>query len=121
MPVRAVTKRLVRPGYPRPSHLSALLMGLVPHREGVMIARENVQGAWNRWGLGLITQLFLGCCTLLAGCGQESRQAAAVNWAEVESKVDPKLLVKKSGKNFVPVEREERRRILNQAKQKPQE
>jgi hypothetical protein len=68
-----------------------------------------------------LAPLLLGCCAAAWGCGGSSKEDTPVKWSEVESKVDPKSLVKKSGKNFVPVEREERRRLLIEARRKMQE
>ena len=80
---------------------------------------------WRAWRRPVVVALSaLGCCALLfGGCGGSSQSSAPVNWGEVESKVDPKLLMKKSvnGKGFEPVERGERRRILMEAKKKMEE
>ncbi len=67
--------------------------------------------------------LALGTCAILAGCGGSSSSSAPVNWAELEAKTDPKLLMKKNakGKGYQAVEREDRRRALLETKRKAEE
>ena len=76
------------------------------------------------WRGVVLALLVWGCSAISGGCGGSSSSTSApVNWAEVESKTDPKLLMKKNakGKMVEAVDREDRRRALLETKKKLEE
>jgi hypothetical protein len=100
------------------------LRGDDPTRASFDFMRKSAMSRWPWRRHAVMASLVLGGCAIFGGCGSSSSSnSAPVNWAEVEAKTDPKLLMKKNakGKMVEAVEREDRRRALLETKRKLEE